>query len=137
MIPAMAKGKEEHEARVAALNTFGKDLARRAKSKCELCERGGEKLAIFEVPPVPRDPDPDRCLLLCGDCADQAADSRRFRSGEQWRFLVGQAWNENPMVQVMAVRLLRRLQKSQDWAREALEELFLDEEIENLINQGE
>mgnify|MGYP000930954524 FL=1 len=41
------------------------------------------------------------------------------------------------MVQVMAVRLLRRLQKSQDWAREALEELFLDEEIENLINQGE
>lgn len=136
-MPLMAKGKEEHEARVAALNTFGKDLARRAKSKCELCERGGEKLAIFEVPPVPREPDAGRCLLLCGDCADQAADSRRFRSGEQWRFLAGQAWNENPMVQVMAIRLLRRLQKSQDWAREALDGLFLDEEIETLVDQGE
>jgi hypothetical protein len=41
------------------------------------------------------------------------------------------------MVQVMAVRLLRRLSKSQDWAREALDELFLDEEIEALVTEGE
>jgi protein PhnA len=133
----MAKGREEHEARVSALSMLGKDLARRAKSKCELCERGGEKLSIYEVPPVPRDPDIGRCLLLCGDCADQAADPRRFRNGGHWRFLSGQAWSENPMVQVMAVRLLRRLSKSQDWAREALDELFLDEEIEALVAEGE
>ena len=134
---AMAKGKEEHEARVGLLNTFGKDLARRAKSKCELCERGGEKLAIFEVPPVPRDPEFSRCLLLCGDCLEQAGDMKRFRPGEHWRFLVGQAWSENPLVQVMAVRLLRRQSGSQDWAREALDDLFLDEEVEALVTDGE
>ena len=114
----MAKGREEHEARVAALNMLGKDLARRAKSKCELCERGGEKLQIFEVPPVPRDPDFGRSLLLCAECADQAG-------------------SENPMVQVMAIRLLKRLAKTQDWARESLDELFLDEEIEALVTEGE
>jgi len=133
----MAKGREEHEARVAALGALGKDLARRAKSKCELCERGGERLAIFEVPPVPRDPDFGRCLLLCADCSDQAADPRRLRVGEQWRFLSGQAWSENPMIQVLAVRLLKRLAKDQDWAREALDGLFLEEAIETLVTESE
>lgn len=119
------------------LNAFGKDLARRAKSKCELCERGGERLSIHEVPPVPREPDYGRCLLLCGDCLEQASEPRRFRAGEHWRFLAGQAWSENPMVQVVAVRLLRRQAASQDWAREALGGLFLDEEIEALVTEGE
>lgn len=133
----MAKGREEHEARVAALGALGKDLARRAKSKCELCERGGERLAIFEVPPVPREPDFGRCLLLCADCGDQAGDPRRLRVGEQWRFLSGQAWSENPMVQVVSVRLLKRLAKDQDWAREALDGLFLEEAIEALVTEAE
>lgn len=133
----MAKGREEHDARAAVLNSFGKDLARRAKSRCELCENGGLKLSIFEVPPVPREPDPGRCLLLCEACAGAAADHGKFQSGDQWRFLAEQAWNENPMVQVMAVRLLRRLSKNQDWAREAIDGLFLDEDVEILINQAD
>jgi protein PhnA len=132
----MARGKEEHEARTAALNAFGKELARRAKSKCELCERGGEKLSIFEVPPVPREPDLGRCLLLCGDCLSQAEDPRRFRAGDPWRFLAEQAWSGNPMVQVMAVRLLRRQAASPHRAREALDGLFLDEATESLVTEA-
>ncbi len=125
-----------HETRVALLNTFGKELARRAKSKCELCEKGGEKLSIFEVPPEPRDPDLDRCLLLCETCREQSADVKRFKSGEHWRVLVEMAWSGIPMVQVMAVRLLRRQAASQDWAREALDGLYLDEEIEVLVTKS-
>ncbi|MBP6783103.1 MAG: hypothetical protein KA152_04905 [Verrucomicrobiales bacterium] len=132
----MAKGREEHEARMAVLNSFGKDLARRAKSKCELCERGGEKLSIFEVPPERRDPDIDRCLLLCERCREQSEDVKRFKGGEHWRVLVGMAWSGVPMVAVMAVRLLRRQAASQDWAREALDGLYLDEEIETLVTEA-
>lgn len=132
----MARGKEDHDARTAVLNSFGKDLARRAKSKCELCERGGEKLSIFEVPPVPRDPVFARCLLLCGDCLSQAGDVRHFRGGDSWRFLATQAWSENLMVQVMAVRLLQRQASSHHWAREALDGLFLDDETEALVTEG-
>ncbi len=133
----MARGKEEHAERLAALNAYGKDLARRAKSKCELCERAGESLSIYEVPPVPRTPDFDRCLLLCGNCFEQASDPRRFRAGEHWRILAAQAWSEHPMVQVLAVRLLRRQAGAQAWAREALDGLFLDEETEALVTEAE
>lgn len=121
---------------MAVLNSFGKDLARRAKSKCELCERGGEKLSIFEVPPERRDPDIDRCLLLCERCREQSEDVKRFKGGEHWRVLVGMAWSGVPMVAVMAVRLLRRQAASQDWAREALDGLYLDEEIETLVTEA-
>lgn len=131
----MAKGRAEHDERMARLQSFGKDLARRAKSKCELCERAGEKLRIFEVPPEPRDPDIGRCLLLCERCHEQASESRRFQPGEHWRILAGMAWSEVPMVQVMAVRLLRRQQDTQAWAREALATLDLEEEIESLVTE--
>ncbi len=30
------------------LSSFGKDLARRARSKCELCESAGVPLSVFE-----------------------------------------------------------------------------------------
>lgn len=132
----MAKGREGHEARLAARNAFGKDLARRAKSKCELCERAGERLFVYEVPPIPREPDFDRCLFLCEDCLGQADEPRRFRPGPQWRFLAAQAWSENPMVQVLSVRLLRRQAHEQDWAREALEGLDLDEAAESIVTEG-
>ena len=132
----MARGREEHEARNAALRSFGKDLARRAKSKCELCEKAGEGLSIFEVPPVPRDPDPDRCLLLCGNCLGQVEEPRRFRGGDHWRFLCAQAWSEIPMVQIVALRLLKRQTDKEAWARDALDEIYLDEATEALVTEG-
>lgn len=132
----MAKGREEHEARNTVLQSFGKDLARRAKSKCELCEASGKRLSIFEVPPVPRVPDSSRCLLLCEDCRVQVEEPRRFRPGEGWRFLCAQAWSELPMVQVVAIRLLRRMADREAWAREALDELYLDDAVEALVTEG-
>lgn len=133
----MAKGREEHEAKVAHLNSFGRELARRSKSKCELCEKAGEKLGIFVLPPEPKVPDIDRCLLLCESCRDQAGEVKRFKAGEHWRVLVKTAWSPVPMAQVLAVRLLRRQANSQPWAREALDLLYLDDEIEELVTEGE
>ncbi len=126
----MAKGYEENQARVAAIASFGKELARRSRSRCELCESSGVKLSAFEVAPVPREPDPDRCLFLCEECREQVEHPKRFQPGERWRCLAQTLWSEVPAVQVMAVRLLRRQADSQSWAREALENAFLDPEIE-------
>ncbi len=133
----MAKGKEVHEARQAALQSFGKDLARRARSRCELCERGGESLGIFEVPPVPKEPDFDRCLMLCGDCATQAGEVRAFRPGPHWRFLAEQAWSGNALVQILSIRLLRRQSAREDWAREALETIDPDEDLLAAVTESE
>lgn len=131
----MAKGREVHEARLAEVNLLGKDLARRARSSCELCETKGVPLGIYEVTPVPTVPDPARCLMLCQVCREQVEDSRRFRAGEHWRGLAEMVWSDLPVVQVVAVRLLRRMSPGMAWAREALESVELDEEIAAWVSQ--
>ena len=83
----MAKGKEAYEARVAELNLFGKDLARRAKSKCELCERGGETLSIVEVPPAPKDPDFEKCVMLCEGCRKAVEKPKQFARPTELNYL--------------------------------------------------
>ncbi len=125
----MAKGYEVNQERVAAIASFGKELARRSKSRCELCETSGVRLTAFEVPPEPKVPELDRCLFLCERCREQAENPRRFQAGEDWRCLAQAVWSEIPAIQVMAVRLLRRQADSQPWAQETLEEAYLDPEI--------
>ena len=34
------------------LSRFAKDLVRRSRSKCELCEKSGAKLEVYELPPL-------------------------------------------------------------------------------------
>lgn len=115
--------------RLMALHAMGKDLARRAKSRCELTGASGIPLRAYEVPPVPEEPDFDRTLMLSDLCI--AAINRPDRVvGREWRCLAEAVWSENPAVQVVAWRLLRALAEREDWAREALEGVFLDPETE-------
>ena len=134
----MARGYDEHAERVAAVNALGRPLARRARSACELCGAKGDeagRLEPYEVPPAPPDPDAERALLSCERCA-AAMDGGRLAEREL-RFLEGAAWSEVPAVQVSAVRLLRRLAGERvDWAREALENLYLSPEIEEWAGKG-
>ncbi len=44
-------------------------------------------------------------------------------------------WSEEPAIQVVAIRMLQRLAHSHQWAKDLLEEAFLDEQIETWINQ--
>lgn len=131
----MAKGYEVNQARVGTLALFGKDLARRAHSRCELCEASGVKLSAYEVPPVPALPEFERCVFICDPCREQVENPRKFEPGEHWRCLTQAVWGDLPAVQVLAVRLLRRQAATQPWAREALEDLFLDPEIEEWASQ--
>lgn len=131
----MAKGLDKHRARLDALNAFGKDLARRAKSQCELCGAAGTKLHIHEVPPVPAEPAFDHCILLCDTCKDQLDNPKRMQP-DHWRCLNTAVWNEVPAVQVMAVATLKRL-SDLPWARELQEQLYLSPEIETWLNKIE
>jgi len=116
----MSKGYEANAERVLALQMLGKDLARRAKSRCELCGTGGVPLAQFEVAPVPDQPDFERTALLCEECRSVLGRPEKLQ-GQHWRCLVDVLWGELPVTQVLALRMLERLAVSEHWAREALD----------------
>ena len=123
----MVKGFEKNQQRLQSLSLFGKDLARRSKSKCELCGSSGVKFKTLEVAPVPVEPDLDHCLLLCEQCFEQF--NRKGPPDEQyWRCLETSAWKELPVVQVTAVRLLRAIDVT--WTEQLLDQLYLWPETE-------
>ena len=126
----MSKGYELHQARMMALQGLGKDLARRAKSRCEITGAAGVPLWPYEVPPVGIDPDIDRTILVSEACREMLEHPDRLH-GREWQCLAETVWSDLPAAQVTAWRLLRELAKREDWAREALDGVFLDPEIED------
>lgn len=124
----MSKGYDQHQQRQMAISSFGKDLARRAKSKCELSGASGVPLHIYEIPPTPGEPDPARCLMLCEEVIDQI-NKPGLIVPDRWRGLGELVWSEIPAVQIMACRILTHIAKQETWAQDILDEAYLDEEV--------
>lgn len=129
----MAKGLDKHRQRQGALSAFGKDLARRAKSQCELCGAAGTKLVTHEVPPVGSEPEFNHCILVCETCKEQLDNPKRMQP-DHWRCLNTAVWSEVPAVQVMAVATLKRL-AALPWASELQEQLYLSPEVDEWLSQ--
>jgi len=128
----MARGLDRHRERLEALSLLGKNLTRRAGAKCELCEGTVGKVAALEIPPLPEEPEIERCALLCESC-HRVVDGGRL-SPDDLRFLETSAWSDLPVVQVMSVRLLRRLaEDSVHWASSLLDSLYLSPEVEEWL----
>lgn len=117
-------GYAKNQERKEAMQLLGKDLARRAHSKCELCEDAGVRLDPFEPAPVPIEPSLEQTLLLCERCR-LGADGAPLGNDSEWRFLETSVWSEMTAVQVTAIRLLRRLQAANvGWANSTLEGVY-------------
>lgn len=113
--PPVAKGKEKHRARLDAIQAFGKDLARRARSKCELCE-SSDDLRIFDANPDD-EPSLESLLLACTRC--RALFEGRVDDPKALRFLETAIWSDVPPVAKTAREVIKRVDS--DWARNALE----------------
>ena len=123
----MAKGRDRHQARQNELNLLGKPLAKRAKSRCELCSASGT-LHIYEVPPV-HDPDVERCILICETCSEQI-DNHKKIDLHHWLCLHESMWSEVDAVKVVAWRMLSHLRSHTHWAQDLLDQMYLDEETQ-------
>jgi len=132
----MSKGAEKHQARISELNDFGKDLARRSKSHCELCDAHGVKLAIFEVPPVPKTPEFDHCIFICENCKTQIEKPKQMDTN-YWHCLHTSIWSEVPAVQVMAVLMAKRVAEKASFAEDLLDQVYLDADIQEWIEKAE
>ena len=127
----MAKGFDTNQERLNTLSLFGKDLARRSKSSCELSTESGIPLKIYEIHPVPKEPDFEQCLFLSEQTIQQLENPKKYLQANQWRHLNELVWAETPQVQLMAVRILTYIAKQQAWAQEILDEAYLDDELLN------
>ena len=112
---SVAKGYDKHQERLAAINLCGKDLARRAKRKCELCEANDD--------PRPYDTDADAepsldtLVLLCQRCRSVADGAKA--DARELRFLETAVWHELSHVGELARKMLARVDA--DWARATLD----------------
>jgi len=119
------------------LSRFAKDLVRRSRSKCELCEKSGTKLAVYELPPFEEEPYLDGCIFICETCHKQL-DAPKKMIPTHWRCLNNSLWSEVPAVQVMAFRILNRLAKAKHhWAEELLEHAYLEPDLAEWANLAE
>lgn len=123
-------GYQANQDRKQLLSSFGKDLARRAKSKCELSGESGVSLVIYEVPPVPNEPDYARCLFVSESTLEQLNNPKSINPND-WRLLGEQIWSDLELVQVLSVRFLTYIAKTEHWAQEVLDNAYLDDVILN------
>jgi protein PhnA len=115
------------------LSRFAKELVRRSRSKCELCDKGGVKLDVYELLPLEENPYVDGCVFICESCQNQITHPKKIVPS-YWRCLNNALWSEVPAVQVISVRMLHRLVKmDQHWAEELLENAYLEPDLEEWV----
>ncbi len=98
-------------------------LLNRSEHKCELCS-SAESIRSYTVSPKSGNSDDDN-IVICAYCQNQI-DQEENLDVDHWRCLNDSMWNATPAVQVMAYRLLKRLE-SHAWAESALGMIYLDE----------
>jgi hypothetical protein len=112
----VARKKPKQRPQVGVL---GKDLTRRSRGRCELCE---SKLDVraYELPPFPIEPDPDRSLMACARCRGWL-ETDRIEPVEA-RFLSTAIWSDLAPVKLAAARLLLATEDLDDpWLHDAIE----------------
>jgi protein PhnA len=119
----MAKGFQENKDRKEAIGSFGKSIGKRAGFKCEWCE-SKEELKVWDYQPdLP--PNMDMLALLCQRCREWA-DGRKV-DPQELRSIRNALWSNIPAVAEGAARVLAQCREP--WAREAIEESFIDEAV--------
>jgi protein PhnA len=102
-----------------------KALLERCGGKCELCS-AESKLSIFDLPQSAGQGDCE--IMLCDVCQQQYVAYSEELDANHLRCLSDSMWSPVPAVQVLAWRLLKRLE-AQSWAHDLLEMLYLDETL--------
>jgi protein PhnA len=99
-----------------------KELESRANNCCELCG-ATENLEAYQVPSSPSE-GAATSILACKTCvSDFDAETKDVN---HWRCLNDSMWSAVPAVQVMAWRMLNRVQE--DWTRDLLDMMYMEED---------
>jgi protein PhnA len=108
------------------------ELVKRSEGKCELCQ-SETPLKIYEVLPQGGS-NVDHELMICDGCRMQIEKKEELDSAH-WSCLKTSMWSEVPAVQVVSWRMLQRL-RGESWAAEALDLMYLDEDLLKWAKSG-
>ncbi|MEI6209838.1 MAG: hypothetical protein WCP20_23890 [Desulfuromonadales bacterium] len=117
----MAKGYQANRERQDEIAAFGKAIGKRAGFTCEWCE-SKDNLRVWDYKPDVL-PDMETLALLCQQCREWA--DGRIVSSNELRSIRNALWSNVPAVAGGAARVVARCKEP--WAREAIEESFIDE----------
>ena len=101
-------------------------LKQRSGGKCELCG-SEENLSALEV--APSDGSAEKSILVCETCRTQIENPGTI-DPNRWHCLNESMWSTVPAVQVAAYRMLKRLAPTEGWARDMLDMLYLEPEVQ-------
>jgi hypothetical protein len=119
----MAKGYQANKDRQEAVSLLGKQIGKRAGFKCEWCG-SKDDLRLWDYQPE-REPEPATLALLCSRCRDLAEGQKPDQN--ELRSIRDALWSDIPAVAEGAAHVLATCKEP--WAREAIEESFIAEEV--------
>jgi protein PhnA len=119
----MAKGYQGNKDRIEAIAGFGKSIGKRAGFRCEWCE-SKDDLRVWDQQPD-LEPEMETLALLCQRCREWA-DGRKV-DPQELRSIRNALWSDIPAVAEGAARVLAQCREP--WAREAIEESFIDDAV--------
>lgn len=119
----MAKGYQANKEHQEEISLFGKAIGKRAGFKCEWCGHK-EELRIWDYRPM-ADPELETLALLCQRCREWATGKKA--AANELHDIRNALWSDIPAVAEGAARVLAQCREV--WAREAIEESFIDDAL--------
>lgn len=111
--------------------SISRALSKRCNDHCELCQ---SSKPLHEVVVAPKSGDQlEHLIALCDVCLSDMA--KEDLDVQHWRCLNDSMWSTEPAVQVMAYRLLHRMQ-SEGWAQDALDMLYMEADTLEWAQEG-
>ncbi|MGF1682863.1 PhnA domain-containing protein [Photobacterium minamisatsumaniensis] len=107
-------------------------VKQRSGEKCELCA-SADNLSVYEVPASP-DTTAGSCVMVCGTCRTEIEDAETLDQNH-WRCLNDSMWSQEPAVQIMAYRMLKRL-SAETWAQDLLDMMYMEEDMVEWAEKG-
>jgi protein PhnA len=106
---------------------INEELQQRSNSSCELC-KSEDDLSTFGV--NPSDGGSSQSIYICNTCKEQVQDDSKIDE-THWHCLNDSMWSEHAAVQVMAYRMLTKLNN-----QDALDMLYLEEDVKAWADEG-
>jgi protein PhnA len=107
-------------------NDLMEELVKRSSNKCELCSSEQDLSVHLAIETE------DLALLLCGECT-KFVENPSCDNSSHFQCLSESMWSEYPAVTIMSSRILSFF-RSESWALELFEQLYLDEEMQKLAD---